>query len=161
MMAPALSIRNLSYRYRGQQKPALDRVSFDVTRGDSLVIMGPTEAGKSTLTATMNGLVPHFFKGRFDGAVTVLGRNSKGTSVAELSERVGMVFQDFEAQLFSTNVELEVAFGPENLGLPREEIVRRVDDNLRLASISTVPQMTNARWRVLPVRLAPRRWATG
>jgi energy-coupling factor transport system ATP-binding protein len=72
-----------------------------------------------------------------------------------------MVFQDFEAQLFSTNVELEVAFGPENLGLPREEIVRRVDDNLRLASISTVPQMTNARWRVLPVRLAPRRWATG
>jgi energy-coupling factor transport system ATP-binding protein len=135
-MAPALSIRNLSYRYRGQQKPALDRVSFDVTRGDSLVIMGPTEAGKSTLTATMNGLVPHFFKGRFDGAVTVLGRNSKGTSVAELSERVGMVFQDFEAQLFSTNVELEVAFGPENLGLPREEIVRRVDDNLRLVGLA-------------------------
>jgi energy-coupling factor transport system ATP-binding protein len=135
-MTLALNIQNLSYRYRGQEKPALDRVSLDVARGDSLVIMGPTEAGKSTLTAAMNGLVPHFFKGRFEGAVTVLGRNTKEKSVAELSERVGMVFQDFEAQLFSTNVELEVAFGPENLGLPHEEIARRVDENLRLVGLA-------------------------
>ena len=98
--------------------------------------MGPTEAGKSTLAATINGLVPHFFKGRFDGTVTVLGRNTREASVAELSERVGMVFQDFEAQLFSTNVELEVAFGPENLGLLREEMVRRVDESLRLVGLT-------------------------
>ncbi|HME42117.1 MAG TPA: energy-coupling factor transporter ATPase [Syntrophorhabdales bacterium] len=135
-MTLALSIRNLTYQYRGQKKPALDRVSLDVARGDSLVIMGPTEAGKSTLAATMNGLVPHFFKGRIDGAVNVLGRNTRESTVAELSERVGMVFQDFEAQLFSTNLELEVAFGPENLGLPREEIVRRVDENLRLVGLA-------------------------
>ena len=143
-MTLALSIRNLSYRYRGQKKPALDRVSLDVAHGDSLVIMGPTEAGKSTLTATMNGLVPHFFKGRFDGAVTVLGRNTRETSVAELSGRVGMVFQDFEAQLFSTNVELEVAFGPENIGVPREEIVRRVDENLRLVGLAGLKRRSPA-----------------
>jgi energy-coupling factor transport system ATP-binding protein len=135
-MTTALSIQNLTYQYRGQKKPALDRVSLDVARGDSLVIMGPTEAGKSTLAATMNGLIPHFFKGRIDGAVNVLGRNTRESTVAELSERVGMVFQDFEAQLFSTNLELEVAFGPENLGLPREEIVRRVDENLRLVGLA-------------------------
>ncbi len=135
-MTTALSIQNLTYRYRGQEKPALDRVSLDVARGGSLVIMGPTEAGKSTLTATMNGLVPHFFKGRMEGAAAVLGRNIRETSVAELSERVGIVFQDFEAQLFSTNVELEVAFGPENLGLPREEIGRRIDENLRLVGLA-------------------------
>ncbi len=135
-MTTALSIQNLTYRYRGQEKPALDRVSLDVARGGSLVIMGPTEAGKSTLTATMNGLVPHFFKGRMEGAAAVLGRNIRETSVAELSERVGIVFQDFEAQLFSTNVELEVAFGPENLGLPREEIGRRIDENLQLVGLA-------------------------
>jgi energy-coupling factor transporter ATP-binding protein EcfA2 len=135
-MTLALNIQNLTYQYRGQKKPALDRVSLDVAQGDSLVIMGPTEAGKSTLAATMNGLVPHFFKGRIDGTVTVLGRNTGERTVAELSGRVGMVFQDFEAQLFSTNVELEVAFGPENLGLPREEIVRRVDENLRLVRLA-------------------------
>ena len=135
-MTPALSIRNLTYRYRGQKKSALNGVSLDVARGDSLVIMGRTEAGKSTLTATINGLVPHFFKGRIDGTVNVLGRNTSETTVAELSEHVGMVFQDFEAQLFSTNVELEVAFGPENLGLPREEIARRIDENLRLVGLA-------------------------
>jgi energy-coupling factor transport system ATP-binding protein len=135
-MTTVLSINNLSYQYRGQKKAALERVSFDVVRGDSLVIMGPTEAGKSTLTATMNGLVPHFFKGRFGGSVDVLGGNTRDATVAELSEHVGMVFQDFEAQLFSTNVELEVAFGPENLGLAREEIVRRVEENLGLVGMA-------------------------
>ena len=135
-MTTALSIHSLTYRYRGQKKPALDDVSVDVAHGDSLVIMGPTEAGKSTLTATINGLVPHFFKGRIDGVVNVLGRNTSDLTVAQLSEHVGMVFQDFEAQLFSTNVELEVAFGPENLGLPREEIARRIDENLRLVGLT-------------------------
>ncbi len=143
-MTFALSIQDLTYRYRGQKKPALDRVSLDVAHGDFLVIMGPTEAGKSTLAATINGLVPHFFKGRFDGAVTVLGRSTRETSVAELSGRVGMVFQDFEAQLFSTNVELEVAFGPENLGVPREEIVRRVDESLRLVGLAGLKRRSPA-----------------
>jgi energy-coupling factor transport system ATP-binding protein len=135
-MATDLSINNLTYRYRSQKKPALDGISLEVAHGDSLVIMGPTEAGKSTLAATVNGLVPQFFKGRFKGTVTVLGRNTKETTVAELSARVGIVFQDFEAQIFSTNVELEVAFGPENLGLPREEIARRVDENLGRVGLS-------------------------
>jgi len=134
-MATALDIRSLTYHYRGQNKPALDNVSLEVSRGESLVIMGPTEAGKSTLAATVNGLIPQFFKGRLQGTVNVLGRNTREAPVAELSGAVGIVFQDFEAQLFSTNVELEVAFGPENLGLPRQEIVQRVNDNLQLVGL--------------------------
>ncbi len=135
-MAAAVSIHNLTFQYRGQKNPALNGVTVEVPHGGSLVIMGRTEAGKSTLAAALNGLVPHFFKGRMDGHVDVLGRSTREATVAELSKRVGMVFQDFEAQLFSTKVELEVAFGPENLGVDREEIAQRVDDGLRLVGLS-------------------------
>ena len=128
-------IRNLSFRYRGQQKNALDKISLELKKGDFLVVMGPTEAGKSTLAACLNGLIPHFFKGRFEGDVTVLGKNTRQTTVAQMSEHVGIVFQDFEAQLFSTSVELEVAFGPESLGLARAEIARSVDENLELVGL--------------------------
>ena len=144
MDSPAVSIQNLTYRYRGQKRQALDRISFDASGDDFLVIMGPTEAGKSTLASTINGLVPHFFRGSFDGSVNVLGRNTRNTTVSELSGQVGIVFQDFEAQLFSTNVELEAAFGPENLGLSRAEIRRRVDENLKLVGLASLKDRSPA-----------------
>jgi energy-coupling factor transporter ATP-binding protein EcfA2 len=135
MAEPIISIRDLSYRYRGQKRPALSGISLDIDQGEFVVIMGPSEAGKSTLAACLNGLIPHFHKGTFRGQVTVMGCNTGEHAVAELAERVGMVFQDFEAQLFSTSVELEVAFGPENLAVPRDEIAERIDENLRLVGL--------------------------
>ncbi|MDZ4158880.1 MAG: energy-coupling factor transporter ATPase, partial [Anaerolineaceae bacterium] len=84
----------------------------------------------------MNGLIPHFHKGRMSGDVLVLGINTREHTVAEMAEHVGMVFQDFEAQLFSTNVVLEVAFGPENFAVERDEIRRRVDENLAYVGLS-------------------------
>ncbi len=64
---PAISIRGLAYRDRGQKKPALDGVDLDVAEGEFVVVMGPSGAGKSTLCTTLNGLVPHFFRGRMTG----------------------------------------------------------------------------------------------
>jgi energy-coupling factor transport system ATP-binding protein len=125
-----VSIQDLKYRYRGQKEFALDGINLSLSRGEFLVVMGPSEAGKSTLAATINGLIPHFHKGKYVGEVTVMGRNTRENTVAQMAEIVGMVFQDFEAQLFSTNVELEVAFGPENFAVEREEIGRRIDENL-------------------------------
>jgi energy-coupling factor transport system ATP-binding protein len=124
---PAVSIRGLAYRYRGQEKPALDGVDLDVAEGEFVVVMGPSGAGKSTLCTTLNGLVPHFFRGRMDGEVRVHGRSTREGKVGEFAREVGLVFQDFEAQLFSTNVALEVAFGPENFSVEREEMQRRVE----------------------------------
>lgn len=135
MSETIISIEDLHFRYRGQREPALNGISFDVQQGDFLVIMGHSGAGKSTLVACMNGLVPHFHRGRFAGDVTVMGLNIRDETVAQMSEKLGMVFQDFEAQLFSTNVELEVAFGPENFAVPREEIARRIDENLELVGL--------------------------
>lgn len=130
MSEPIVSIRDVKYRYRGQKVNALEEINLSLEPGEFLMLMGPSEAGKSTLAATINGLIPHFHMGKLEGDVTVKGRNTRDHSVAQMAELVGMVFQDFEAQLFSTNVELEVAFGPENFAVPREEIKERIDENL-------------------------------
>ena len=129
-MEPAVSIRDLDYTYRGQKEPALDGVSLDVAQGEFVVVMGHSGAGKSTLCTSLNGLIPHFFRGRMQGEVRVEGRSTREGKVGEFAQEVGLVFQDFEAQLFSTNVALEVAFGPENFQVEREEMVRRVHEVL-------------------------------
>ncbi|MBW6466200.1 MAG: ATP-binding cassette domain-containing protein [Brevefilum sp.] len=135
MGEPVVSIRDLQYRYRGQKTFALDGVNLTLDRGEFLMLMGPSEAGKSTLAATVNGLIPHFHIGKLSGEVIVMGRDTKAYTVAQMAEIVGMVFQDFEAQLFSTNVELEIAFGPENFAVPREEIKIRIDENLKYVGL--------------------------
>jgi len=121
----------LSYRYRGRREPALDGVDLVVAEGEFVVVMGPSGAGKSTLCTALNGLIPHFFRGRMEGEVRVRGRSTREGKVGEFAREVGLVFQDFEAQLFSTNVALEVAFGPENFAVAREEMERRVGEVLR------------------------------
>src|SRR5918995_78785 len=131
MVEPAVSVRGLTYRYRGQREPALNGVNLEVAEGEFVVVMGPSGAGKSTLCVSLNGLIPHFFRGRMEGEVRIRGRSTREGKVGEFAREVGLVFQDFEAQLFSTNVALEVAFGPENLGVEREEMVRRVESVLK------------------------------
>ncbi|MGC9083403.1 MAG: ABC transporter ATP-binding protein [Anaerolineae bacterium] len=104
--------------------------------GTYVVIMGHEGAGKSTLCCSLNALVPRFFRGEYVGRVVVHGVEVAQARVAEMSRRVGLVLQDFEAQLFSTSVELEVAFGPENLRLPRDEIERRINRYLRFVGLA-------------------------
>ncbi len=129
-MEPEVTIEGLTYRYRGQQKPALKGVDLEVAEGEFVVIMGPSGAGKSTLCVSLNGLIPHFFRGKMEGEVRVGGRSTREGKVGEFAQEVGLVFQDFEAQLFSTNVALEVAFGPENFRVERGEMIERVEKML-------------------------------
>jgi energy-coupling factor transport system ATP-binding protein len=117
---PAVSIRDLTYTYWGQKEAALNGVSLEVVEGEFVVVMGHSGAGKSTLCTSLNGLILHFFRGRMEGEVRVRGRSTREGKVGEFASEVGLVFQDFEAQLFSTNVALEVAFGPENIRGGRE-----------------------------------------
>ncbi len=129
-MEPVVRISDLRYTYRGQREPALDGVSLEVAEGEFVVIMGHSGAGKSTLCTSLNGLIPHFFRGRMEGEVRVEGRSTREGKVGEFADKVGLVFQDFEAQLFSTNVALEVAFGPENFEVDHEEMLQRVHEVL-------------------------------
>lgn len=125
-----MRLRGLGYRYRGAPRAALKGVDLEIGEGEFVVVMGPSGAGKSTLCTTLNGLVPHFMRGRMEGEVEVRGRSTREGSVGEFAREVGLVFQDFEAQLFSTNVALEVAFGPENFEVEPEEMDRRVTESL-------------------------------
>jgi len=125
-MAKFISIEDLTFAYRGQESPALQNVDGGLEAGSLVVILGHGGAGKSTLCLSLNGIVPHFFRGRYRGRVTVKGLEVARHKVPEIARLVGLVLQDFEPQLFSTNVELEMAFGPENLGLPRQEIESRI-----------------------------------
>lgn len=130
LVVPAIVLQGLRYTYRGSKRPALDQVDLTVDQGELVVVLGPSGAGKSTLCLTLNGLIPHFVRGELVGEVWVYGEPTSQRKVSQLARQVALVFQDFESQLFSTNVELEVAFGPENFGLPHEEIGRRIKESL-------------------------------
>jgi energy-coupling factor transport system ATP-binding protein len=122
----AAALEDVSFTYAGGERPALSRVGFIVAPGEMVGVMGASGAGKSTLAKCLNRIVPEFEGGAFTGVVRIGGRPLDGARVSEVAPRVGMVFQDFEAQLFSTNVAHEVAFAMEQIGMEREEMVRRI-----------------------------------
>ncbi len=130
-----LHLSDVRFRYRGSSAWALDRVSLDVEKGEFLTILGPNGAGKSTLCMMANGLVPHALPGDLEGTAEVFGMDIRRSSVAQLATKVGMVFQEPESQLFSMSIEEEVAFGPENLGVPREEIREQVEWSLEIVGM--------------------------
>lgn len=131
-----IRIENLSFRYFDQEdRDALSNINLEIQSGEFVVIMGAGGAGKSTLCFTLNGLIPIQIKGGYSGSVKVGGIPTKGKKVSDFADKVGIVFQDFETQLFSTNVELEVAFGPENFAVEREEIARRVSKCLDMVGL--------------------------
>lgn len=123
----ALAMHDVRFKYEGSDEWALDGVSMEVEKGEFVCILGPNGSGKSTLSLLTNGLIPHAIRGDLRGTVDVFGEDVTKRSVAEISKRVGMVFQEPESQLFCMSVEEEIAFGPENLGVPREEIAERVE----------------------------------
>ncbi|HKC18742.1 MAG TPA: ATP-binding cassette domain-containing protein [Candidatus Dormibacteraeota bacterium] len=127
-------LKNLSYWYPRSAKPALDEVDLDLDDGLTLVT-GPSGGGKSTLLRVLNGLVPHFHGGRIRGVATVDGRDIISTPTAQLASTVGFVFQDPELQAVYDGVEREIAFGLENLGVPRAAMRERVDSALARVGI--------------------------
>jgi energy-coupling factor transport system ATP-binding protein len=134
-MSVAVSFEDLSFTYREAEHPALKNLHGQIEEGSFVVIMGHGGAGKSSLCCALNGLIPNFFRGKYQGRVLVKGEEVARHKVAEMSRVVGLVLQDFEAQLFSTNVELEMAFGPENHCLARREIERRIKQYLSFVGL--------------------------
>ncbi|MBN1991988.1 MAG: energy-coupling factor ABC transporter ATP-binding protein [Anaerolineae bacterium] len=139
-MGIAALIEDLSFTYRETQQPALNHVNGQIEDGTFAVLMGHGGAGKSSLCYALNALVPRFFRGDYQGRVTVKEQVVSEARVAEMSRLVGLVLQDFEAQLFSTSVELEVAFGPENHRLNRDEIERRITRYLDFVGLAAMRQ---------------------
>jgi len=127
-----VDIQGLTYSYPTSQQPVLRGIDLRVRKGEFLSIMGPTGAGKSTLCLTLNGIIPQSLAGVLNGTVVVDGMSTAKYGVHQLTSKVGMVFQEPESQLFAMHVEEELSFGPENLGVPPDEIRQRVEWALKV-----------------------------
>lgn len=141
---PAVSVQDLSFRYRSaaddedgrstagpQSQPrAIEDISFALPAGELMLIAGPSGCGKSTLLKCLNGLIPHSYKGALSGEIRLDGRSTTGLSLLELSRHVGTMLQDPDKQILGSTVEQEIAFGMENLGIPRKQMVQRIREVL-------------------------------
>ncbi|UCH04888.1 MAG: ATP-binding cassette domain-containing protein [Candidatus Thorarchaeota archaeon] len=126
---------DFSFKYLGADSLALRKITTTVEEGEYVVVTGPSGCGKTTLCRTINGLVPHFHRGYIAGNVHVDGQNTRESTVANLASSVGLVFQNPANQLVTLNVEKELAFGPENLGVEPSEVRRRVEEIIELLNL--------------------------
>lgn len=137
-----VELRDVVFRYPDTTIPALDGVTLSIDDGEVVGLAGPTGAGKTTLCLALVGLVPHATGGDLQGSVTLGGRDSSASTLGELlapldADRalVAVTFQDPESQIVGMTVEEDLAFGPENLGVPREEIGRRIGEALEFVRL--------------------------
>ena len=133
-----IKVENLKYRYPNTTKLALDGLDFEIEKGSFIGIVGENGAGKSTLCQSFNGLVPGFFKGAYGGKVLIEDTEVAKTSVSALCQKVGLVFQNPFNQLSGAKETVfeEIAFGLQNFGVPKEEMISRVNEVMELLDIA-------------------------
>ena len=133
-----IRIRSFTFSYADLPEPALKNINLTIQDGELILITGPSGSGKSSLARCLNGLIPHFYGGKLSGQVEVEGMSTTISTPKEMSVQVGMVFQDPENQLVAADVERELAFGLENLALPREEMAKRIEEALDTVHIAGI-----------------------
>jgi len=135
-----VEINKLSFNYAGAGRDVLTVDHFTVEEGEVALIVGKSGGGKSTLVNCINGIIPHVFKGNNPSGVVVYGKPVRETPLPQLSTMVGTLLQDPETQVLNYTVEEEVAFGPENLCYPPDEILRRVGEAMATTGISSLAE---------------------
>jgi len=135
-MEIAVRIKNLSFTYGGSKKSVIKDVNLEIKKGEFVLLLGHSGAGKSTLCMSMNRIIPELINGEISGEIKVFGRDLSRESVSHMGEFAGIVLQDYESQIFSTRVDLEIAFGLENMGMSREMMRKRVRDVLEMTGLA-------------------------
>jgi energy-coupling factor transport system ATP-binding protein len=133
---PAITLADVTFAYGSDEPTVLEGVDLEIPRGAVTVIVGASGGGKSTLLSMLNGLIPSFITGEFTGSILADGTDLTATRTNAVADKIGMVLQDYEAQLFGTSITAEVAFGPENLGVDPVEIDARIDRALQLTDLT-------------------------
>jgi energy-coupling factor transporter ATP-binding protein EcfA2 len=133
-----ISLHGITYTYPGTSQPALKDISLEIPAGQFCAVVGANGAGKSTLAFTLAGFIPHFYHGKLAGQAVVAGKNVADTPLDELVLSAGLIFQNPFNQISGAKftVREEVAFGLENLGVPRAEMLARVEETLALVGIA-------------------------
>lgn len=121
-----IKFEDVSFHYPQAKIWALKHINLEIKKGEFIAIMGQNGAGKTTFCQTINGIIPQSQSGVFKGKVTVADYDTNETPVSVLASKVGMVLEDPETQFFTSLIRSEVAFGPENLKIPKDEVLRRV-----------------------------------
>jgi energy-coupling factor transporter ATP-binding protein EcfA2 len=137
-----ISIQQVTYTYPGTNAPALKDISLAIPAGQFCAVIGGNGAGKSTLAYTIAGFVPHFYHGELRGEVSVAGKKTSSSPMHDLVSSVGLVFQNPFNQISGTKftVREEIAFGMENLGIPRDEMLARCEAMMALVGISELAE---------------------
>lgn len=141
LVQPVISIKNIHFHYHDDDKrEALSDVSIDVYPGEWLAIIGHNGSGKSTLAKMMNGLLePN------EGSIYIDGQLLTEETVYEARRKVGMVFQNPDNQFVGTTVEDDIAFGLENIGMPREEMIQKINSSLEMVRMTPFKDKEPAR----------------
>lgn len=130
-----IEIKELTFKYSGSKKNALENVSLTIEKGDFVGLIGESGAGKTTLCSCINSLIPHHYTGDFYGSVKIQGTDTFDIEPGKLALKVGSVFQDVDSQLVSFFVEDEILFGLENFGIPKDQIEQRITAALEALEI--------------------------
>src|SRR5436309_1400044 len=146
---PIITLEAVTYRYPEAEQPALSGITAAVNPGEVILLRGSSGSGKSTLLRCLNGLVPHSTGGQFRGRVVVCGLDTRSHPPRELGTHVGFVFQHPDAQFVLEDVEAELAFGLENLGLSRPLMRKRVEEVIDQVGINPL----RAGWMPIPLGL--------
>jgi energy-coupling factor transport system ATP-binding protein len=135
-MAMPITLTDVSVQYIGRKDPAFSAVTLTLRPGETVLLLGASGSGKSTLALTLNGLIPHSVGARLRGQVQVEGLDTQHTTVAELARKVGIIFQDPDAQFVTLKVEDEIVFGLENLGMDPASMRAAVDAALQAVGMA-------------------------
>ena len=136
--APLVQVDGLTFRYRRATEPAIHDLSLTIDAGEVVLVAGPSGCGKSTLIRAINGLIPHAYPGELHGEVRIDGTSTTQLKLRDIAGTIGTVLQDPAKQIVGATVESELAFGPENLGVPREEIRERLRSVTAAAGIESL-----------------------
>ena len=135
MKEPIISFKNFSFRYNAQKNPTLHDIDLDIYPGEKVLILGASGSGKSTLCNCINGLIPFSYEGEITGTCTVNGIETSSASIFKLSDSVGTVLQDTDAQFVGLSVGEDIAFSMENDMIPRAEMLPVIEKNASMVGM--------------------------
>lgn len=142
-MSAVIEFKNFSFRYKTQNEFTLHDINLTINKGEKVLILGPSGSGKTTLGSCINGLIPFSYNGEIKGSCKICGNETSQSSIFKLSEYVGTVQQDTDAQFVGLSVGEDIAFSLENDMVPRNEMLKKVADSARIVGmedfLSSVP----------------------